>query len=127
MLIFVQVWRFAYQLGIQIELTGPDMCHDHSAQVSSSVAGPWEITVSSAAGSLVKRPQWILTLICSPGPTHRIRPRPAHSQMFTLKKLAQTAYKFNRGSELRVKAFLLRTNVELKNCSFKTVDQNVLK
>jgi hypothetical protein len=24
MLIFVQVWRFAYQLGIQIELTGPD-------------------------------------------------------------------------------------------------------
>jgi hypothetical protein len=44
--------------------------------------GPWEITKSSAAGSLVKRPRWKRTIIYGPGPTHRNRPRPAHSQIF---------------------------------------------
>jgi hypothetical protein len=92
---------------------------------------PWEITVSSAAGSLLKRLQWKCTLVCGPGPTHRNRPRPAHSQIFqsrySLKKLARTAYKFNHGSGPRVKLFLLRINVDFKNRSFKTVDQTNFK
>jgi hypothetical protein len=45
----------------------------------------------------------------------------------TLKKLAWTAYEFNRGSGPRVESFVLRTNVDLKNRSFKTVDQKNLK
>jgi hypothetical protein len=67
------------------------------------------------------------TLICGLG--SRIRLRHAHSKIFSeyLKKLARTAYKFNCGLGPQVKAFLLRTNVDLKNRSFKTVDQKNLR
>jgi hypothetical protein len=103
------------------------------AQGSSSAAGPpavcgW-ITISSAVGFLVKRLQWKSTLICCPGPTHYIRLQPTVKffQSKTLKKLARTALKFNHGPGPWVKAFLLRTNVDLKNRSFKTVDQKIFK
>jgi hypothetical protein len=38
------------------------------------------------------------------------------------KKLHRTAYEFIRGPRPRVKSFLLRLKVDLKNRSFKTVD-----
>jgi hypothetical protein len=62
---------------------------------------------------------------------HRTIPWPAHSQILftvdTLKKLARTAYKFNRGPGQWVKAFLLRTTIDLTNRSFKIVYLKNLK
>jgi hypothetical protein len=45
----------------------------------------------------------------------------------TLKKLPRTAYEFSRGPGPRVKAFLLRSNVDLKIRGFKTVDRKNFK
>jgi hypothetical protein len=75
---------------------------------------------SSAAGPFV---------VCGTGPPHLIRvcPQSSFFRVDPLKKLARTAYKFNRGPEQRVKAILLWKNVDLKNRSFKTVDQKIFK
>jgi hypothetical protein len=90
--------------------------------------GPWEITVSSAAGSLVKRPHWILTYFKYAARALRIvlgRGLPTvkifHSRYS--KKLARAAYIFNRGLGQRVKTFLLRTNVDINIRSFQKVDR----
>jgi hypothetical protein len=91
-------------------------CRSRSAPLLYAV-GPWEITISSVADPLVKRVLLKCTLICCPGPTQRIRLRPAHSQIFSeqilFKKLALLAYEFSRGLGQRVKAFLLLTLIRV--------------
>jgi hypothetical protein len=93
--------------------------------------GDYNILRGRLLGEKVALETYINIVPHCPGPTHRIKPRPAHSQIFfrviILKKLDRTAYNFNRGLGPRVKAFLLRTNIDLKNRSFKTVDQKNFK
>jgi hypothetical protein len=89
--------------------------------------GPWKITVSSGAGSLVKRPQWTLAARALRIVLGRGLPIVKFFQSRYFKKLARTAFKFNRSPRPRVTAFLLQTNGDLKNRSFKLVDQKNFK
>jgi hypothetical protein len=106
-------------------------------RVSSSVAGPLAIcgqpmgdySILRGASTLVKRPKWKRTLISGPGPKKRGSPTVKFCQIryCTLKTLAWTVYKFNRGPGQQVKALLLQMNFDLKNRSFKTVDRKHFK
>jgi hypothetical protein len=108
------------------------------AQVLSSVASPLALwgqpmgDYSILCGRLLSEKTAVETYFnMRPGPyALYLAAAGPQSNLFredTVKKLAWTTYKFNRGLGQQVKAVLLRTNIVYKNRSFKTVDHKNFK